>query len=87
MNRVLEVHRIEPITDRVYGIPPARTWPDVYAFDEAPQAYERLATSNRVGKFVVRINRFGAITPRARWIVGDIQFGSVNGARRKEALA
>ncbi|EJT06511.1 NAD(P)-dependent alcohol dehydrogenase [Rhizobium sp. CCGE 510] len=44
MNRVIDLHRIEPIIDRVY------------AFDEAPKAYEHLASSSHVGKIVVRID-------------------------------
>lgn len=44
MNRMLDVNRIEPIIDRVF------------AFDEAPKAYEHLASSSHIGKVVIRID-------------------------------
>lgn len=44
MNRMIDVNRIEPVIDQVY------------AFDEAPRAYEHLASAAHVGKVVVRID-------------------------------
>ncbi|VWX49991.1 zinc-binding dehydrogenase [Novosphingobium sp. 9U] len=44
MNRMLEVHRLEPVIDEVFG------------FDSALDAYRKLEAAQHVGKIVIRID-------------------------------
>lgn len=43
MNRAIEAHRLEPVVDRVFP------------FDQAPEAFRRLASGEHFGKVVVRV--------------------------------
>ena len=44
MNRAVAQHRLEPVIDRAFG------------FDDAPAAYQHLASQTHVGKVVIRID-------------------------------
>lgn len=43
MNRAIDVHKVRPVVDRVYG------------FDDIPQAFDDMAHGRHVGKIVVRV--------------------------------